>query len=486
MRNLNIRNRLAEVSPAIKATVAFTFCNILQKGVSYLTTPLFTRLMSTEQYGQYTLYNSWLNIILVVATLKLSAGVYHKGLIEFSDDRDSYSSSMLGLSTTATLVTAVVYLLFKSFFDSVIGLPDIVILFMFIELLAEPALSIWSAKQRHYYKYKALLVVTLALAVAQSVIGLVAVTISEEKGIAKILSVALVNILIGLILYVVLFRRGKCFFNKKYWKYALAFNLPLIPHYLSYMLLAQSDRIMIARLCGETDAAIYALASQISMVMTLVTNALNSTLQPWVFQKLKAKSYSEISKYGTLLMFFVMAITLAAAVFAPELIMIFGGDSYVEGTWLVPALSLSVFFQFLYYLFVYVDYYYNETKSVMISTVVSALLNIGLNYILLPLFGYEIAAYTTVVSYVVYVIFMFVSMRRTLRKNNITERIYDGRVIAIACTVLVAVSQLLMITYNYTIIRYSLIIVSIVLLVAFRKQLISLYKSTLSNLRAGK
>ena len=88
----------------VKASFWFTFCNFFQKGISMLSIPIFTRLMNTEQYGMYSVYQSWYSILTIIVTLNLFAGVYNRGLVKYEDDRNGFTSSMLGLSFLATLV----------------------------------------------------------------------------------------------------------------------------------------------------------------------------------------------------------------------------------------------------------------------------------------------------------------------------------------------------------------------------------------------
>ena len=62
-------------------------------------------------------------------------------------------------------------------------------------------------------------------------------------------------------------------------------NLPLIPHYIIYQwcFLNQIDRIMIGKFCGDDKAAIYAIAYNIAMMMTLPLNAINASLTPYIY-----------------------------------------------------------------------------------------------------------------------------------------------------------------------------------------------------------
>ena len=87
-------NRYRAIPIAAKASIWFIVCSVLQKCISMITLPVFTRLMSTEQYGQFNVYNSWLQIFTIFVTLRLNYAVFNKGMSKFKEDRDGYTSTM--------------------------------------------------------------------------------------------------------------------------------------------------------------------------------------------------------------------------------------------------------------------------------------------------------------------------------------------------------------------------------------------------------
>ena len=90
----DLLNRYAKMSNMGKATLWFLLCNVLQRGLSVITVPIFTRIMSTEQYGYVTVYNSWLQILLLICTLRLDYGVFYKGLSKFKEQKHDYTITM--------------------------------------------------------------------------------------------------------------------------------------------------------------------------------------------------------------------------------------------------------------------------------------------------------------------------------------------------------------------------------------------------------
>lgn len=98
--------------------------------------------------------------------------------------------------------------------------------------------------------------------------------LSTEKGIARVISNAIVVSVVGFAIYVMIMIKGKKPFNKEYWRFALSFNIPLIPYYLSQVIFNQSDRLMINSYCGRGDAAIYGVAYSLATILTFVVTAI--------------------------------------------------------------------------------------------------------------------------------------------------------------------------------------------------------------------
>lgn len=90
--------------------------------------------------------------------------------------------------------------------------------------------------------------------------------------------------------------------------------------------------------------------------------------------------------------------------FAPECIYVLGGSEYKEAVWVVPPVCMSVYFIMLYSLVSTVTFYYEKTKSIMVSSCIIAIFNIILNSIFIKRFGMAAAGYTTLVCYVLYAI----------------------------------------------------------------------------------
>lgn len=450
-------NKYQKIPLGAKASLWYAICNILQKGISFIVVPIYTRVLPTTEYGQYSVFNSWLNILIIFATLNLYCGVFTKAMVDYEKDRDRYTSCMQGLSTILTSGLFIVYLIGKSFWNSTLEMSTETVLLMFIYFVFYPAITFWSVRQRVEYKYKSMVIVTLLVSVATPIFSLILLFFTSLRANAVIWGYLVIHSIVGVIFYIYNFAKGRVFFVKKYWVDALKFNIPLIPHYLSLIVLGQADRIMISKYCGADKTAIYNLAYQVSMLMSIFIVAINNSLVPWTYEKLKVKEYESIKKVCNKLCIIVAIMTVGAILVSPELIKILGTDEYLDAIWVIPAVSISVYFTFCYGLFSNVEFYFSATKYVMIASTVGALLNIFLNAIFIPMYGYIAAGYTTLFCYCTFMIIHFLFMRSICIKRIEGELVFDMKFIAISCIIISAIGTACMFLYGYTFIRYGVI-----------------------------
>lgn len=457
----------------IKASFWFLVCSFLQRGISALTTPIFTRLLTTEEYGNFSVFNSWLNILTIFLTLNLSLGVYTQGLVKFEDERNVFSSSLQGITTVLTFAWLVVYLIGHNFWNRLFSLTTVQMLAMFVMIWSTAAFNFWSAEQRIDYRYRKLVITTAVVSIAKPVIGIVFVVLAEDKVTARILGLALVELLGYFWFFIAQMKKGKTFYSKKFWSYALRFNIPLIPHYLSSIVLNSSDRIMIKQMVSADAAGIYSLAYAISMIMLLFNTAFSQTMSPWMYKRIKNKTVTEIEPIMYLSLYMIAGLNLLCILVAPEIVAVFAPKAYYDAIWVIPPVAISVVFIFSYDFFARFEFYYEKTKFIMFASVFAALLNIALNYIFIRLFGYLAAGYTTLVCYAIYVLCHYICMKRICDVEFPGIRIYNPKKLLVFYGAVTVAGLGLMATYTYPVIRNAILSCIIIICIIKRKMLIN-------------
>lgn len=472
----NLLNRYRAASPALRTSIWFAICNYLQRGAALIVVPIFTRLLTTEQYGLCNIYFAWFDIFILFTSLKLPYEGLNNGLIRHEDDKDGYTSAMLGLIAVLTCVGGLVYLLLREQIDCITGLSGLLMTFMFLQLLFQPALMLWTNRERFDFRYRRPVIVTLISTVLNPVIAIIAVLNTTYMAEARIISLAMVQVFFGLICAAVLLRRGKCLFNREYWRFALGFNLPLLAYYLSQSLLSQSDRIMINYFDGSGKAAIYSVAYSAATLMQLAVSAINGAFNPWMYRKLKSGAHRDISTAAAQLCLLVCGATLAMTMFAPDVVAILATEEYRQAIWIIPPVSASVFFIFVYMMFANVEMYYGENRGISVISILCTLVNIVLNGIFIPRFGYLAAGWTTLVSYMLLAGLHYLLMKRACRGHGVSGKIFPARLLLAICAVVIALTFAAMGLYTLGPVRYVVILLEAAAAFLFRKKLLTLLK----------
>ena len=352
----NLVNRSKEV----KATSAYLVCSVFQRCLILITLPIFTRLLTTEEYGISTVYASTLAVAIIFTSLNLPYGSFSPAMMKFKNDRDGYVSAVNTICILFSVVYFAVYLLFKGFWNSLVKLPTELMILMGFEMLFNTTIQFWMGKTRFEYKYKGFVFVTLLMTLLGTISSILAVIYLPNKGIVKVLANGVVVCIIGFVILIQSLAKGKECFNKEYWKYALSFNVPLIPYYLSQVIFNQSDRLMINKMTGKSDAAIYGVAYTLAFVLTFVLNAINDSFVPWMYRRINEKTPQDIKNISLIIATIMAVLLLGIIAFAPEIIYIIGGKKYISAIWVVPPVAMSLLLLFYSQLFINVEFYYEE------------------------------------------------------------------------------------------------------------------------------
>ena len=474
---MKIIEKYRGLSKEVKASTAYTVCNILTKCLSLITLPLFTRMMSTEEYGLSTVYASTATIVVIFTSLQLPYGSLSTAMIKFKEDRNGYLSSLCMISTTLTVIYIILCILFRNIMVQWLELPFFLILLMGVEMLFTTAQSAWMGFQRFEFQYKNVVIVTFCTAVLSTIVSLFAVIYSTQKGMAMVCSNALVTCLVGLAIFIQLLYKGRRPFEKKYWKFAFSFNVPLIPYYLSQVIFNQSDRLMINKICGRGDAAIYGVAYSLATILTFVVSAIHSSYTPWLFERIDRKEFAGSKKVTIFLSAGIAFMLLGIIALAPEIIYIMAGEKYAEAMWVVPPVAMSVLLLYYSDLFDCLLFFYEAKIFLAISAILSAGINVVLNALFISRFGFIAAAYTTLASYLILAVVDYIYMLKICRIKKISNDMYDIKSLIGIFLIFIGLGFAAMSLYEMPIIRYSIIMAVFVVLLLFRNKLMKILQN---------
>lgn len=451
-------DRYKSMSKPTKASLWFVISNVMLKGISFITLPIFSRLLTTSEYGVVSVYQSWVSTVSILTTLTVWGGGFNVGMVKYEGRQKQLISAFQGLATTLTILCFVLILNFIPNLSAWLGISEPLIVLMFMEILVQIPFNIWSTEQRYKFEYKKLILVTIAISVLNPCLGILAVSNTVKyRAEARILSNFLIQAVIGIVLFIHNQKNGRVYFNREIWKFGFGFNIVLIPHYLSSQILNQADRIMINSMCGSGEAGIYSVAYNFAMLLSLVTNGINSSLTPHIYQCLKEKRTKKLSKQTTGVIFLVALMTAGLICVTPDMFYFLLPESYYPALKVIPPVAVGAFFLFLYPMFGSIEFYYEENKYVTLSSVLGAGLNVILNYIFISIFGYIAAAYTTLICYICFSLFHYFCMKKVLKKHGGNQNVYNIRGILIISLGLLFVMIAMTCVYDYRAVRWLLI-----------------------------
>lgn len=476
-----IKSKWSNIPLTVKVSTSYAICSILQKCLSFITLPLFTRLLTTEQYGQYTIYSSWSGILMIFLTLNLAYGSFQTAMIKYEDKRAEYISSIQGVCILLSCLFLAIYLPFRELWNQLFELPTFLVLLMVSEIIFSTSTQFWMGKNRFEYKYKSVVAITLLTSILSPLLAFILVFATEEKGYARIIGYALINILVGVIIFFYNAKKGEKIYNSVFWKYALSFNIPLIAYYLSQVVFNQSDRIMISHMVGISEAAMYGVAYNLATVLSFILNSINGSYVPWMYGKIKEGNGEENKTISVMLVILIGLMILCVIWYAPEIILIMAGKQYLSATYVVAPVALSLLLLFYCQLFINVEFYFEEKKMLVYGSIGAAIINIILNYVLIPFFGFVAAGYTTLFSYVVFALSNYYTMNIVLKKRNIPDNLFNYKELLKLVIGFTIVGFLGVIIYDYLVIRIIITLFVLILLIINKNKFINTLKSIKNN-----
>lgn len=453
---------------ALKSGFWYLLANFVVKAMALITTPIFTRLLTKDQFGEYNNWFSWTSIAVIVIAMSMESSLI-SAKFDFENKLEQYNFSLVGLTLVSTAFWTFVINIFSGFFSELFGLKILYMNLMLLYCFFHVVVNIFQVSERYQFRYKRAVFVALLIAISTTVISVLLVLNMQDRLTGRILGTVLPSVIIGLYLCFYFVKQGKSI-DFSVWPYALKICIPFIPHLLSLTILNSVDRIMITKICGSSDTALYSVAYTCGYMVTILITSMNSAFSPWLGEKLHEEKYSEIRKISKYYIGLFCILAVLIMLLAPEVLLILGGYSYLEAKYVMTPVAMGCVCQFLYTLFVNVEQYKKKTVGMAIASVSAALLNYILNAIFIPKYGYIAAAYTTLVGYLfLLLIHMF------LVKRLGYEKTYSYRFIGTAILIMMIITVGVNFLYGNSIIRYLVFsaFCAIILFTIYKKRILA-------------
>lgn len=458
---------------ALKSGIWYIAANFLTAASAFLTTPIFTRILTQEEYGMYNNFTSWQSILAILFTFNVQASLI-SARYDYEDNLDQYIFSAIGMSTVSVLIWTVILNLFSDWSQSFFSLNMTYLNLMITHILFMKVFEMFQTQQRYFFKYKLQVILSVLSTLLSLGLSLVLVMTMEDKLSGRIIGSVLPSIVIGVFIFIVFWVKGKriCF---GYWKYTLKICLPYIPHLLSMTILNSTDRIMITKICGAADNALYSLAYTCGSIITILINSINTAFSPWLAEKIHENDTKSIRNFSKYYITIFVCIAVGVMMVAPEVLYILGGKEYITAIYVMPPVAMGCVCQFLYTMMVNVEQIKGKTLGMAFASMAAALLNYVLNLILIPKFGYIAAAYTTLAGFL-FLLGLHMWLVHQIKMSHVYSYMFIVGTVVFCLLLTLAISLI----YSQIVLRYICVVVYIfvlaVLIFINRKFILSFIK----------
>lgn len=367
-----------------RASLYYLLASAAAKAIGVISTPIFTRLLSGEGYGEYTLYISRLAFLSVTLSAVSCGAQSYVEMSKSKDGQDAYVSSLIGISLAFCSIICI--LLFT--FSNILSLNRLTIVLLTLQLICDGILYVGNMRAKYFYSYKEVFFTSLC----QSLISvMLSVALIKGAGLgyeARIWGLFIASIIVSLPLLSRILSKCPILYSRNAWRAVIGRLAPIFPHTLSAALSLQIDRFIISAALGTVALAKYSVAHSLAAALTMLTSAASSALGPWIMRKLNAGRSDAVAVISLDSSLLLSAAIVALISISPEAMSILAPKSYSDATVAVLPIALSALPTFIYSLGSCVLIHRGCSRRVCACAMFSSLCAILFGFFLIPKFSY--------------------------------------------------------------------------------------------------
>ena len=370
-------------------------------GISLFTAPLFSRLLGTDGYGAVANYTVWVSVLSVSATL-LTYGTLAPAMVEYpEEDQKKYQSSVMTLSLCTFFTVTVLIALFLGPISRGLRLSPFFIFLILFQSIGTFGINFMNTKLTYEMQAGKNLILSVGTSLTTLVLSLVLVLLLPQglKHYGRILGIALVYGVLGLLMCLSVLRGGRTFYAPGYWKFCVPLAIPLVFYNLADLLLGHSDVIMLRQLLSQSTSGIYNYGYQLGTILFTLFNALNNSWVAFFYADFKQGKTQDVRRQSRNFLELFTVLSAGFLLLCREVYMLYARQDFWAATNLVPLFAASHYLTFLGTFPANYEYYHKKMKMGAAATIVSCLVNIGLNLVLIQKMGIAGAAVATVLAH---------------------------------------------------------------------------------------
>ncbi|MBU2488760.1 MAG: oligosaccharide flippase family protein [Proteobacteria bacterium] len=391
---------------------------VATRALGFISLPIYTRLLTPSEYGLVNVFWTWVPIFAVLLSANSFSAV-SRYWFEEQDDFGGFLLTTLAITGTCLAVFSVLAVTFSNRLSGLLGLPRPLMWLLLPFVAAFIIESLFLQVFMPQKKSRLIGTATTLRAYAGFAGGVAGVLLARGNPSFALLAGQFLGgiLFVGVMVhFLVPFVRRSA--TRAHVRYLFSYSLPLIPYTLSGTILAQFDRVMINSISGSADAGLYSVAYNIGMLLSLLVSALVMAFTPDYFEYMNTGRYRKLDEDVRKMVWTVFGGAAFLTLFGSEVGLMLAGEKFHAALGIVDVVVFGYAGYALWFIY---GRNIGFVKKVVYSPIIAGIgggLNIGLNWLFIPHYGYMASAWTTVASYLAMATMGYVVSRWFLRVHT--------------------------------------------------------------------
>ena len=389
-----------------KASAVYLGANIVGKAIGLATTPFFTRMISEDEYGTLSLYLTLLGIASIVTSSVSSGSAIYGGFRKFENKILLFTKSALGV---CILFSSVICLLLFTF-SPLLGLDTRFLLPLVLQILCDSIVGVLLSRARFSYSYWRVMLYSILSSALPAVLSIIILSKRDGGAEVRIYTMLVVSLFLAIFGAIKIWGcREKI--NLEMSRHLAISALPLLPHSITSALSSQADKLFVSSIMGQAALAKYSVVHSLGVALQFAVTSLFSSLGPWMTRRIGRGENDRIMPVVSTIFSLLCALSLGLCALAPEAMQLLAPSKYLEALPALIPIALSTPLSLLSYSLTLSLVQTGRGKVTSVSSIISLILCITMNYILIPRMGYLGAGVALLVSQIGALIFSLFVIR---------------------------------------------------------------------------
>lgn len=390
----------------IKNSMIYLGSGILSRSLPFLLMPIMTKYLSPEEYGLMSVFFVIMTFYSAFIGMNIHANISKNFYKIPKEELSEYIGNMFYILIFTFLLYLLITYVITTLYIRIFSIPTywlFIIPFISVMMMINDLNTTILRNEQRAYMFGVFEVSNMFIKMSMTILFLLVFSFGWYSQVLGTLIGAFVFFFIG-----IWYMSKRDYINMKFniekIKSILNISIPFIPHVLGGVIIAMSDRLFIEMMIGLEAVGIYTVGYSFGMLVMIIVDSFIKAWSPWFYKSLVKPTYEikiKIVKYTYFFIIGIFIIAFLASLLAQYVLPYIVDEKFYSAEEFIFWVAIGYAIRGVYQIFFPYLVHISRTSFLAISTVIAAIINLILNYLLIDLYGAIGAAYATALAFAV-------------------------------------------------------------------------------------